>query len=459
METTQKRTLHNKELQFIFSDFHKFFSFMHVPTIEKQTIGQLKKHLMGSMSDCKLTVTNKKLKAIKQAVEHKLKETVIQPGTSVGVIAAMAIGEKQTQCVLNSFHSAGISLSTLTFGVPRFIEIISATKEQKFSQITFKIKNGRENYKSYKDIHYIIGDSLTCIRMKDLILSTKISNKKEEEIWFDTFLEFFYPTRKYEKDDLTISLCLHKKILYKYRLSMMKIKRKIEQTFENVMVIFSPLHICQLSIIIKKKDMQMDFVKDPYILDNIDSFYKLFYYQIMEPKLEEIHVFGCSKIQGFSVGVEHSTNEFIVSTIGSNLKEILRLPYLKKKDVRSNFMFDIMETSGIEGARQFIFDELQNIVSSDGSFVNKCHLELLADVMTSNGFIQSISRYGIKMQEKSSLFSQSSFEESLEHFARGALMGEKENIESVSASIMVGAHASTLGTGFVKVIPQWENLL
>ena len=68
METTKKRTLRNKELQFIFSDFHKFFSFLHVPTIEKQTIGELKKQLIASMSHCEFMVTKKKLKAIKKKI-------------------------------------------------------------------------------------------------------------------------------------------------------------------------------------------------------------------------------------------------------------------------------------------------------------------------------------------------------------------------------------------------------
>ena len=56
----------------------------------------------------------------------------------------------------------------------------------------------------------------------------------------------------------------------------------------------------------------------------------------------------------------------------------------------------------------------------------------LIDLMTFNGIIQSISRYGIK-KEQNSVLTRSSFEESLEHFSKVHLFSEKEMIRSVSS--------------------------
>jgi hypothetical protein len=43
---------------------------------------------------------------LKESIIKNFYETKIQPGESVGIICAMAIGEKNTQSTLNTFHKA-----------------------------------------------------------------------------------------------------------------------------------------------------------------------------------------------------------------------------------------------------------------------------------------------------------------------------------------------------------------
>ena len=112
---------------------------------------------------------------------------------------------------------------------------------------------------------------------------------------------------------------------------------------------------------------------------------------------------------------------------------------------------------GVEGVRKFLMEELKNIVSSDGTFINECHLMILVDLMTYNGMIQSVSRYGVK-KDQNSVLTRSSFEESLEHFSKAAFFSEKENIESVSASIMCGKR-SHIGTGITSLMVEWDKIL
>ena len=58
-----------------------------------------------------------------------MKTSIIQAGESIGVICAQSIGEKQTQTTLNTFHTTGMSEKTMTAGVPRFQELLNATKK------------------------------------------------------------------------------------------------------------------------------------------------------------------------------------------------------------------------------------------------------------------------------------------------------------------------------------------
>ena len=55
----------------------------------------------------------------------------IAAGEMVGVLAAQSLGEPVTQMTLDTFHSAGISAKNVTLGVPRFKELMNATKKQK----------------------------------------------------------------------------------------------------------------------------------------------------------------------------------------------------------------------------------------------------------------------------------------------------------------------------------------
>jgi len=69
--------------------------------------------------------------ALKDEIEKVYYKSLIDPGDSVGVISAQSIGERTTQTTLNTFHRSGQSDKTLTQGVPRFQELLNATKKSK----------------------------------------------------------------------------------------------------------------------------------------------------------------------------------------------------------------------------------------------------------------------------------------------------------------------------------------
>jgi hypothetical protein len=120
-------------------------------------------------------------------------------------------------------------------------------------------------------------------------------------------------------------------------------------------------------------------------------------------------------------------------------------------------MWEIYNVFGIEAVRQFLIDEFMDVVSSDGTFVNSSHVELLVDLMVYTGSIISISRYGQKKVGSGPL-SKASFEESLENFLKAGLNGEIETTEGVSASIMLGKIPKT-GTGIFDLKVDIETIM
>ena len=60
----------------------------------------------------------------KTLMNLKYMHSLVQPGESVGLLAAQSIGEPSTQMTLNTFHFAGFGAKNVTLGIPRLREII-----------------------------------------------------------------------------------------------------------------------------------------------------------------------------------------------------------------------------------------------------------------------------------------------------------------------------------------------
>ena len=81
---------------------------------------------------------------LQKSAEKVLEEfelTKVEPGESVGLIAAESIGEPGTQMTLNTFLFAGVAEMNVTMGLPRIIEILDARKIIKTPQMEIFLKS------------------------------------------------------------------------------------------------------------------------------------------------------------------------------------------------------------------------------------------------------------------------------------------------------------------------------
>ena len=95
----------------------------------KQYAGQIPEALLEKVKN---NLPDKVKKSEVQAILEKLfdeyNEAKIDPGESVGLIAAESIGEPGTQMTLNTKHAGGVSELQVTIGLPRLIEIFDGRK-------------------------------------------------------------------------------------------------------------------------------------------------------------------------------------------------------------------------------------------------------------------------------------------------------------------------------------------
>ncbi len=379
---------------------------------------------------------------LKKQIIRNFEKSLIQPGESVGIIAAQSIGEKQTQTNLNHFHKSGSSDFEGSLAT-KFSELINASKDIKNHSCTifFKKEYYPEDH-NIETIRKIIGSSLIELKMKNVLENVSFVILKEcengeveethkKEIWYDAFnLIYSLPDEDYSEEEngkLRIRTCItlkfDKEKIYNSTLDLKSIAETIETDGK---CIFSPESECQIDVYVDSGDLEQ--IEDTLI-----------------PSLESLLISGISSIKQFFYNREEHGKEWYIETDGSNFKKILSLPYVDKYRTTSNYVWDIYDVFGIEAARYFLIEKL--IGSMKG--INSCHAILLVDKMCFTGTIQGITRYSMRKDEIGPL-AKASFEQVFDNFIAAGFYGDKDNMKSVSAGIIVG-NPLGIGTGLCSL--------
>jgi DNA-directed RNA polymerase beta' subunit len=351
---------------------------------------------------------------------------------------------------LNSFHQSGLTVATVVTGVPRFLELLNATKEPKMSSNSFIIN---KKLNTPLDCRYTIKDSLIFYKFNDLVIKQKIFlNEKSDEYWYIPYETIYNNQFRYYNSGITFYLDIDK--LYQNKILISKIKNKIENIYSDVCCVISPIHVGQIDLFVDVSEIKLPNDDNlPAFLKNKDPV-EIYLEEVVLSRILEIDICGILNISNYYLKKEDE--KWKVETEGSNLLDVLSLPFIDISSVSSNNMWEVYNVMGIEAARQFLIDEFINIVSSDGTFINPSHILLLVDMMTYQGSINSISRYGMK-KEQMGVLSRSSFEESLDQFCTAGFYAEKEPINAVSANIMCGKR-SKIGSGLCTLKIDWNKI-
>lgn len=389
----------------------------------------------------------------------------------------------------DTFHAAGISVKTVVVGVPRFSELLNATKSPKMVNCLIYLN---DEFKEISDIRNTLGNSLTDITFRRLIKSYELIKDEPLEEWHYLFCRIY--DIKPSNLGWRLRFYIDISVLYEYKITMKMISKAITNEYADATVLYTPdwkgildvfvdescfTELEELKNIFEEKseeeeedeeeedndedeDEDEDEEDKPKtsVTSNIpkisinkfegkedtipDDIVRVIHMEDkILPSIQNIRISGIPNIK--DIFFEKRKDEWIISTEGSNLYGLFSNPLVDKTRTLCNDMWEIYNVFGVEAARQFLVEEYMDVVSSDGSFVNASHVELLVDVMVYTGTIISISRFGQKKVGCGPM-AKASFEESLENFLKAGVNGEKESTNGVSASIMLGKMPK-VGTG------------
>ncbi|ABN68025.2 alpha subunit of RNA polymerase I [Scheffersomyces stipitis CBS 6054] len=142
----------------------------------------------------------------------------------------------------------------------------------------------------------------------------------------------------------------------------------------------------------------------------------------------------------------------ILTTEGVNFRAMWdQDDFIDVNNITSNDVAAVLRTYGVEAARNTIVNEIYRVFDTYGISVSSRHLDLLGDMMTREGTYLAFNRQGI--DSSTSAFMKMSYETTCQFLTKAVLDGDREDLESPSARIVLGK-LSNVGTGSFDVLAQ-----
>jgi DNA-directed RNA polymerase subunit A' len=301
---------------------------------------------------------------------------------------------------LRTFHFAGIKERNVTLGLPRLIELVDARKKPVTPTMDIYLdeesKNSREK----------------AIEVARNVLQTKVSDLIEEsETDYNTEIRLILSNSKLRNRGCTIT------------------------DIENALQSNKKFKIETIGELITLKLVEESDAPTVIAIRN---------------KVLNSTVKGVPDIA--RVTLVQKDDEWVIQTTGSNIAKVLEVKGIDKKNVRTNNVFEIVSSLGIEAARNALIDELNHTLGDQGLEVDNRYLMLVADLMCSKGYMQQIGRHGIA-GTKDSVLARASFEITVPTIAHAALGGEVEQLKGITENVIVGSNIP-IGSGTVDLYMQ-----
>ena len=313
-----------------------------------------------------------------------------------------------THNTLNTFHFAGVAELQISLGLPRLIELFDARANIETPMMEIYLKREYRN------------DEEEVKKIAALVKETK---------FHDIVSEFSINVMK-----MQIEAALNKK-------EMKELKINEKTIIENLT---KKLKGCSIreqgddAIVIKPSSSKESELKELYKL---------------KEKVRDVYIRGVSKVK--NVLPVKKTNEYVILTIGSNLKEVLELKEIDETRTISNDVIEVNQVLGIEAARNAIMNETLRVLKDQGLDIDIRHIMLIADLMTITGKVRGITRSGIT-GEKESVLARASFETPIKHLINASLVGEIDRLNSVVENVMLNQPVP-VGTGLPGLLAKMKK--
>ena len=340
------------------------------------------------------------LERIISYVETQLEQNMYDPDTPIGIIASQSFSEPLTQIQLNRFHHSGEG-SGLVSGVARIKEIINCMKNIQTPSMKIFVQPG------FEDILDV--DNVIEVTLSDVV-----------QTWSDKRPGF-------------ITLILNRDFMIQRELVPRIVASRMHEDVEYTSDLTSDTWEVWLS--------SNDGDIRPYVkqllksnilirgIRNIRDYYKT-YVDV------NINVTG---------GFIEKQQRLCIVTMGSNLIEVMKLPWVDTIHTTTNDLIELNSVLGIDAMCSSLETNLMEVMTSNLASVSRKYIRIIAHEMCRTGRPCALTFVGLT-QSNTSTLKLATFERSLESFASAAIESHIDKLQGISESVIVGKPI-TVGTG------------
>jgi DNA-directed RNA polymerase subunit A' len=340
------------------------------------------------------------LKKVVSKIVDLFEKAMVEPGEAVGVVTAQSIGEPGTQMTLRTFHFAGVKERNVTLGLPRLIELVDARKKPVTPTMDIYLD---EAHRLSREKALEVAKRIIFTRISDLIVKVDTD--------YSGVLSFYFSDKKIADRGTNIN-------------DIHEVLKSSKKRYD--------VSVDESSLVIK---ITLSEEPDAQTLLTLRN------------KLLNGRVKGVPDIE--RVTIVKQNEEWVIQTSGSNLAKVILIEGVDLSRITTNNVFEIWQTLGIEAARTALVKEITNTLEEQGLEVDIRHIMLVADLMTSKGYLQQIGRHGIA-GTKTSVLARAAFEITVPTIARASVEGQIEPLKGVTENVIVGATVP-VGTGMIDL--------
>lgn len=423
-------------------------------------------------------------------IERNIRKSLIKPTENIGIITAQSIGQPTTQMSLNAFHNSGRS-TAVTGGVPRLKELVRLSTKIATPSMTIHLKNNtnlstkeEEERVNLRNTN-IIKARIAEITINKILKSTNVMfcNGADDltdigkRLWNSSTKTisggFYYIELIFDKFDLLYNN------MFMYNIDV--IIRQYLQDNNTISAITSWLYNDNMGYYGIFLNINYDSLGDidssksitPAMI--VHTFGSFTYINNIINSIKDLILGGIKGIEYGEVDKNneqkfiikddmiisrdtdenayqeltnnHDYHQYVVITVGTNLQEIfVMLKNIDHFNTITNDVNEIFMLMGIEAARNALIHEINIVMNSDNNdVIDRRHLQLLADMMTQQGFLISMDRHGM-FKSTSGPLQRASFEETAKQLMTASVFNEVDTMNSISDNIMFGQCIPT-GTG------------
>jgi DNA-directed RNA polymerase II subunit RPB1 len=405
-------------------------------------------------------INNHHVDLILDKIKFVFKNSLVEYGATVGIIAAQCLSEPLTQYVLDSKHRGGGGGGTKTNVVDRIKEIFGTKDTEKMKNTSMLIMVKPE----YEKNKWKVQEISNHIEMMDFerFIAT-------EHLFFEEFAKPKHPD--YIGDQKMIDSFLRHNIGMEVSPNVTKWCIRYELNREELII--NSMKLDTIIIKLKMKYPDMFIVYNPENSDRIiircyiantmikipaAGFSETIIFDLMR-KINKTIIRGIKNITYAKVlpvakseinpdGSISNTQVYGISTIGSNLEDVLDNPYVDKYRTQTDSIKEFEEMYGIEATKEKIVREIRKAM--DSGDVTLPQTGLFSAEMCNGINSSGIIRVGLNAREAKNVSLRLSFQAPIQVIENAATNGIEDTISGISAPLICG-QAPNIGTTYNNV--------